>query len=64
MKTDKTSAEIDQAVSQYSSSMGIAVQDSLATKLKLSPEMKVAITEVEEETIKRALQPGGILYRR
>ncbi len=64
MKTDKTSAEIDQAVSKYSSSMGIAVQDSLATKLKLSPEMKVAITEVVEETIKCALQPGGILYRR
>jgi hypothetical protein len=64
MKTDKTNAELAQSVSHYSSSMGIAVQDSLATKLKLNPEMKAAITEVVEETIKRALQPGGILYRR
>ena len=64
MKTDKTNAQIDQSVSQYRSSMGIAVQDSLATKLKLNPEMKDAITEVVEETIKRASQPGGLLYRR
>lgn len=64
MKTDKTNAELDQSVYQHSSSLGIAVQDSLATKLKLNHEMKDAITEVVEETIKRALLPGGILYRR
>lgn len=35
----------------------------LSTKATLSPDMKAAITEVVEDTIQRALQPGGLLYR-
>ncbi len=36
---------------------------ALSTKVKLSPDMNAAITEVVEETIQKALQPGGLLYR-
>lgn len=32
-------------------------------KVELSPDMKAAITEVVEETIQKALQTGGLLYR-
>ncbi|WP_167686130.1 hypothetical protein [Rahnella sp. CJA17(1/100)] len=37
---------------------------ALSTKVTLSPDMKAAITEVVEEIIRRALQPGGILHRK
>ena len=37
---------------------------ALSTKVELSPDMKAAITEVVEETIQKALQPGGILHRK
>ena len=36
---------------------------ALSTKVELRPDMKAAITEVVEETIQKALQPGGLLYR-
>ncbi|MEN4905656.1 hypothetical protein [Rahnella bonaserana] len=37
---------------------------ALSTKVTLSPDMKAAITEVVDEVIRRALQPGGILHHK